>query len=278
MSTDLEDHLSGAHVDLGGSSSTPRAGTHRATRGHRGKHRAPSVVPVSPHGRYAVVVGAAVVGAGAVAFGSAVALPSESPDDSDTAPAVAMHGEEFAFGGFDRDDSGAQASVSDHGGRDADRAEDADSPITEQPAEAYWRPPLDVYDLTSGFGTRWGMPHEGVDFAAPAGTPVYAAYPGEVVEAGWNGGFGQLVVIDHGDGVQTYYAHNSELGVQVGDVVSSGDYIAAVGNTGNSFGAHVHFEVHEYGAPVDPMTFMLDRGLDLESSADSVVFGTGPLH
>jgi murein DD-endopeptidase MepM/ murein hydrolase activator NlpD len=117
--------------------------------------------------------------------------------------------------------------------------------------------------VTSLFGQRWGRNHNGVDFDAETGDPVYAAYPGTIVHAGWETGFGNLVVIDHGDGVETYYAHNSEIFVGEGDWVEAGGQIANAGNTGRSFGSHVHFEVHVNGRPVEPLGYLAEAGLDL---------------
>ena len=107
--------------------------------------------------------------------------------------------------------------------------------------------------VSSGYGSRWGSFHKGIDYAAPAGTPVYASAAGQVIYSGYNnGGYGKLVIIDHGNGYQTYYAHNSSLYVNVGTYVSQGQHIAAVGSTGDSTGNHVHFEVRKNGTPINP--------------------------
>lgn len=98
--------------------------------------------------------------------------------------------------------------------------------------------------ITSRFGSRWGTNHKGLDFGAPTGTPIKAAAEGTVTFSGWNsGGFGYLVIVSHGNGVQTYYGHCSELLCNVGDYVYAGDKIAKVGNTGDSYGSHLHFEI-----------------------------------
>jgi len=110
--------------------------------------------------------------------------------------------------------------------------------------------------LTSPFGPRWGRIHEGLDIAAPTGTPLVAAAAGRVIVSGWSGGYGYLVVIDHGNGVATAYAHNSALVAGVGQDVAQGQLIAYVGNTGNSFGSHVHFEVRINGTAVDPLGYL----------------------
>lgn len=110
--------------------------------------------------------------------------------------------------------------------------------------------------VTSGYGMRWGRMHEGLDIAGSEGTPIAAATAGTVIQAGWYGGYGNLVVIDHGNGLSTAYAHQSRLAVSAGQSVSQGQVIGYVGNTGYSFGPHLHFEVRVNGAPVDPLGYL----------------------
>jgi murein DD-endopeptidase MepM/ murein hydrolase activator NlpD len=110
--------------------------------------------------------------------------------------------------------------------------------------------------VTSGFGVRWGRMHEGIDIAVPSGTPVGAAASGTVIFAGWMSGYGNLVAIDHGNGLSTAYGHNSSLVVSVGQTVSAGTLIAYSGSTGHSTGPHVHFEVRVNGTPVDPLGYL----------------------
>jgi murein DD-endopeptidase MepM/ murein hydrolase activator NlpD len=110
--------------------------------------------------------------------------------------------------------------------------------------------------ITSGFGWRWGRMHEGVDLAVPNGTPVVAAKAGVVIVAGWMGGYGNLVVVDHGGGVATAYGHNTSVTVAVGQFVEQGQLIAYSGSTGHSTGPHVHFEVRINGSAVDPMGYL----------------------
>ena len=98
--------------------------------------------------------------------------------------------------------------------------------------------------LTSGYGWRWGRLHRGIDIAAPIGTPIVAAAAGEVVGAGWHGGYGNLIKLEHVDGSVTYYAHNNRILVTHGQKVRQGDQIAEMGTTGNSTGSHLHFEIH----------------------------------
>jgi septal ring factor EnvC (AmiA/AmiB activator) len=108
--------------------------------------------------------------------------------------------------------------------------------------------------VTSGYGWRWGRMHEGIDIAAPAGTTVVASASGTVIFAGWMGGYGQLVVIDHGGGLATAYAHLSAI--YAGGAVGQGQGIGAVGCTGSCTGNHLHFEVRVNGSAVDPMGYL----------------------
>ena len=110
--------------------------------------------------------------------------------------------------------------------------------------------------VTSSFGVRWGRMHEGIDIAVGQGTPVRAAAAGTVIYAGWMEGYGNLVAIDHGNGLSTAYGHNSSLASSVGQSVSAGQVIAYSGSTGHSTGPHVHFEVRVNGAPVDPLGYL----------------------
>ena len=110
--------------------------------------------------------------------------------------------------------------------------------------------------VTSGFGWRWGRMHEGVDIAVGSGTPVVSAAGGTVVVAGWMGGYGNLVVVDHGNGLATAYGHQSSIAAGNGSSVGQGQTIGYVGCTGHCFGPHLHFEVRINGSPVDPMRYL----------------------
>lgn len=117
-------------------------------------------------------------------------------------------------------------------------------------------PPLRGGRITSYFGPRWGGFHYGVDIADSYGTRVYASAAGVVERAGWNGGYGNLVVINHQNGYKTYYGHNSQINVYAGQRVNQGDVIARVGSTGNSTGNHVHFEIRQYGTQINPYSYI----------------------
>jgi murein DD-endopeptidase MepM/ murein hydrolase activator NlpD len=113
--------------------------------------------------------------------------------------------------------------------------------------------------LTSGFGYRWGRMHEGIDIAAAEGTPIRAAADGTVIlmqSEYESGGYGNYTCIDHGGGLSTCYAHQSSFATSTGTQVSQGDLIGYVGNTGHSYGAHLHFEVRINGAPTDPLGYL----------------------
>ena len=110
--------------------------------------------------------------------------------------------------------------------------------------------------VTSPFGMRWGRMHEGIDIGAASGTPIHAAAGGTVIYAGWLGGYGNLVVIDHHNTLATAYAHQSAMATGVGASVSQGQVIGYVGSTGHSFGPHLHFEVRVNGTPVDPLGYL----------------------
>ena len=108
---------------------------------------------------------------------------------------------------------------------------------------------------TSEFGPRWGRMHEGIDIGSGSGSPIYAARDGIVSFAGKMGGYGNLTLIDHG-GVVTAYAHQSRIGVGVGQRVNAGEIIGAVGATGNVTGPHLHFEVRDNGQPRNPRNYL----------------------
>lgn len=116
--------------------------------------------------------------------------------------------------------------------------------------------------LTSRFGMRTHpiyhitKMHTGIDISAHPGTPIKAAAGGEVVFAGWWGGYGNVVIIDHGGGISTLYGHCSAIYVRKGQSVSQGEVIAAVGSTGLATGPHLHFEVRKNGKPVDPLGYL----------------------
>lgn len=110
--------------------------------------------------------------------------------------------------------------------------------------------------INSYYGYRWGGFHTGIDLAGSTGDPYVAAAAGKVVSAGWGGGYGNCIIIDHGNGIMTRYAHSSKLLVSVGQSVSKGQTIGLVGSTGNATGPHLHFEVIINGDTVNPLNYL----------------------
>ncbi|MEU5649863.1 M23 family metallopeptidase [Streptomyces pseudogriseolus] len=137
-----------------------------------------------------------------------------------------------------------------------------------------WVSPVKNYTLSASFaqnGGMWAHKHSGQDYAVPTGTPVMAAHGGTVVKAGGNGAgdgpaYGNAIVIKHGNKTYSQYAHLSSVNVKVGQVVKTGQKIALSGNTGNSSGPHLHFEIRttpNYGSAVNPATFLRAHGVSL---------------
>ncbi|MEE9427227.1 MAG: M23 family metallopeptidase [Paracoccaceae bacterium] len=112
------------------------------------------------------------------------------------------------------------------------------------------------FRYTSGFGPRWGREHAGTDFAAGTGTDIFATADGVVTFAGWQSGYGRLVKIQHKFGIETRYAHQSNILVKVGQRVSRGEHIGDMGSSGNSTGTHLHYEIRIDGKAINPMTFI----------------------
>ncbi|MFE0702947.1 M23 family metallopeptidase [Streptomyces sp. NPDC058872] len=145
--------------------------------------------------------------------------------------------------------------------------------VTAKKAPA-WVKPVVSYTLTASFnqgGAMWAHKHSGQDFAVPVGTPVKAAAAGTVVKAGPNGGgdgpaYGNAIVVKHANGTYSQYAHLSKIKVSVGQKVAAGQQIALSGNTGNSSGPHLHFEIRttpNYGSAVNPAAFLRSHGVTI---------------
>ncbi|ANS67017.1 peptidase (secreted protein) [Streptomyces lincolnensis] len=140
--------------------------------------------------------------------------------------------------------------------------------------KASWVDPVKQYTLSASFaqsGGMWQSTHSGQDFAVSSGTRVVAAHGGTVAKAGSNGAgdgpaYGNAVVIKHGNGTYSQYAHLSRVDVKVGQIVRTGQRIALSGNTGNSSGPHLHFEIRtsaNYGSAIDPVAFLRGKGVTL---------------
>ena len=137
-------------------------------------------------------------------------------------------------------------------------AEAATTPVAAStPSTAGYIWPVCSY-VTSEYGYRWGRQHKGIDIEGDRGDPIGAARAGVVIAAGRQGGYGNLVLIDHGDGVVTAYAHQSEIIVVPGQAVERGERIGSVGNTGNSTGPHLHLEFRINGAAANPRGYLPD--------------------
>jgi murein DD-endopeptidase MepM/ murein hydrolase activator NlpD len=126
----------------------------------------------------------------------------------------------------------------------------AESPVSRGSSSRFTWPTEG--ELTSGFAQRWGRHHDGIDLANDIGTPVRAARAGRVSYSGWSSGYGHVVMIEHDQGYTTVYGHLNESYVTEGQYVKAGQSIAAMGNTGNSTGPHLHFEVRKNGTPINP--------------------------
>lgn len=143
----------------------------------------------------------------------------------------------------------------------------APAPAISETAPASNASVIDGYEIGSGFGMRVhpisGVErfHSGVDIGAPTGTAVKSLAQGVVTFAGDRGGYGNLVVVDHGNGYESRYAHQSELGVETGDTVAPGQMLGLVGSTGQSTGPHLHFELRLNGDAIDPTELLVATGM-----------------
>lgn len=209
---------------------------------------------------FAAVATAAVIG------GGLTIVTAESTDSQSPAVAVAdaSHDSERAGRGNDRVAPSQEPSATP---TEAKTAEKTDKPAPE-PAKTKKPKPDWVLPspapISDDFGPRdWraGEMHYGTDFAAAPGQTNYAAGAGVVVQAGPNGGYGNSVIIDHGNGIVTVYGHHTSVSVEVGDEVKAGDPIGKAGSTGDVTGPHLHFEVHIDTVAVDPVTFLKDHGV-----------------
>jgi murein DD-endopeptidase MepM/ murein hydrolase activator NlpD len=246
--------------------------------GRRRPHRSRGIP--APARRPAVYLAAALVGAtGMGLFAAGDRAFAQQTDVAETSSVVA---EELGV------DGGSQAAIPEadaaarlgeltasRTAREAEQAAaaqaqaDADRLAAQAIAEAA-RPqavlPVDGARLSSGFGSRWGRVHAGLDFAAPIGTPEKAAMDGVVLEAGPASGYGLAVFVQHDNGDVTVYGHMEEILVSAGQVVRAGDTIALLGNRGRSTGPHLHFEVRLGGLggeKVDPVPYLRERGVQL---------------
>ncbi|MFE9688406.1 M23 family metallopeptidase [Micromonospora sp. NPDC005806] len=219
---------------------------------YRGRRR----VPTPPRSRYAAVVTTAFVGAGIVALGA-----NALPDAKSVSPSVL---DELKQASITSQDVAARADGADTATRDG-RAEAKAS--TEQDV---WLLPLHGYDFKSPYGMRWGKLHTGIDLVAPEGTPYVAIHDGTVTKAGWFGGYGYAVIVQHSDGSEAIYGHSSAISVKEGQQVKAGDQLGLVGSTGHAYGPHLHLEIHVNGQPLDPVPWLGDRGVDIKLQVEAI--------
>jgi murein DD-endopeptidase MepM/ murein hydrolase activator NlpD len=155
------------------------------------------------------------------------------------------------------------------------------SPIQQRAISVPSRMPLEGAALTSNFGMRTHpvlggrRQHQGIDLAAPTGTPVYATADGIVGRADWYSSYGLYISINHGASMETRYAHLSRLAVAAGDNVKKGDLIGYVGSTGRSTGPHLHYEVRVEGLAVNPIPYMVESEAQLAYARDARLTGQG---
>ncbi|MFE3583517.1 M23 family metallopeptidase [Streptomyces vinaceus] len=197
------------------------------------------------------------IAVGATALGAALALGAGTTAAfADTAPETTLTGTAALVAAQAK----AQASVA------------AAANAAAAKATAAWQKPVASYTLSATFGkggTMWSHKHSGQDFACPVGTPVKAASAGTIVKAGPGGGgdgpaYGNAIVIKHANNTYSQYAHLSKIQVRIGQKVAKGSQIALSGNTGNSSGPHLHFEIRttpNYGSAVNPVSFLRNAGV-----------------
>ncbi|MFB7983310.1 M23 family metallopeptidase [Streptomyces vinaceus] len=197
------------------------------------------------------------IAVGATALGAALALGAGTTAAfADTAPETTLTGTAALVAAQAK----AQASVA------------AAANAAAAKAVVAWQKPVASYTLSATFGkggTMWSHKHSGQDFACPVGTPVKAASAGTIVKAGPNGGgdgpaYGNAIVVKHANNTYSQYAHLSKIQVRIGQKVAKGSQIALSGNTGNSSGPHLHFEIRttpNYGSAVNPVSFLRNAGV-----------------
>jgi murein DD-endopeptidase MepM/ murein hydrolase activator NlpD len=199
------------------------------------------------------VVTTAVVSAGVVALGASVLAPDAKP------AGASYNGDSASLSALSIED---RQAAQDRAARSEDRPGPAGT--VEQAAPAVWLLPLRAqYQITTLYEMRWGEMHYGIDMAVPYGTPFYAIHGGTVILSRYYAGCGNAIQIQHENGVVSQYCHASKLLVAEGQKVEAGDPIGLVGNTGASYGDHLHLEIHVNDQPTDPIQFLLPRGVDI---------------
>ncbi|MFJ9625367.1 M23 family metallopeptidase [Streptomyces sp. NPDC101181] len=213
----------------------------------------------------------AVLAAGlgaSVALGAGTAFASGTTDAAGTAPLSASTTADSVAQQASAQSKAAAAAKKIAAQKASDAKKKAeDKKKAAKKNAASWKTPVKKYTLSASYGTggaRWAAKHSGQDFAVPVGTPVTAAHTGTIVKAGPNGGgdgpaYGNAIVVKHANGKYSQYAHLSKINVNVGQKVKTGQKIALSGNTGNSSGPHLHFEIRttpNYGSALNPAAFL----------------------
>jgi murein DD-endopeptidase MepM/ murein hydrolase activator NlpD len=230
------------------------------------RHRRPRKPLVSSATLLGTALGASLVAG--VALGTAAASASNSHRRPAAEAAATSATAEAGPGSVSKDAASLNneaGSVTGHRSGDAARKKKRPVVTVAIRKTPSWVDPNPTAVVTSCFGPRWGRLHAGVDLAAPDGTPIVAAGAGIVVRAGVAEGYGNAVLIDHGNGFLTHYGHLSAITVTVGQHVTAGEQIGNEGSTGHSTGPHLHFEVHQgyYQNPIEPTAWMHQHGVDI---------------
>ncbi|PPS69129.1 MULTISPECIES: M23 family metallopeptidase [Streptomyces] len=208
----------------------------------------------------------------AAGLGVSVALGAGVASAADTTAASGAAGAVQAQAAVQAKVAKAEAAKAEKAAKAAAAKKAAEKKAAAKKAKPSWIDPVKKYTLSASFaqnGGMWAHKHSGQDFAVPSGTQVVAAHGGTVVKAGGNGAgdgpaYGNAIVIKHGNGTYSQYAHLSKVEVRVGQIVKTGQEIARSGNTGNSSGPHLHFEIRttpNYGSAVDPVKFLRAKGV-----------------
>ncbi|WAX78712.1 M23 family metallopeptidase [Streptomyces sp. KMM 9044] len=225
---------------------------------------------LTSHLRTRAAVMAAGVGATAVVGAGIAAAADTTGVGSETAKAVRAQADAQAEAA--KSEAVKTKAAENKKPAGAKKAEKAEKPAQPAKKKASWVDPVKKYKISASYaqaGGMWQSAHSGQDYAVPNGTKVVAAHGGTVVKAGGNGAgdgpaYGNALVINHGNGTYSQYAHLSEVNVQPGQMVKTGQKIAASGNTGNSSGPHLHFEIRtspDYGSAIDPVKFLHGKGV-----------------
>lgn len=245
--------------------------------------------PLSAVPSIAGVLALVVAGGGAVTTGGSAA-PGQAPSASNVAAASLPVGVSNDSRVVDVDLEDREAAISRDSSRqalqdaaDADLVDAAEEQAVERNADLkslarateqrageialdQWSLPTSNYRLTARFGmsgSYWSSSHTGLDFAAPSGTPIVSVATGTVTETGYDGAYGNRTIVTLTDGTEIWYCHQTSIGVEPGQSVTSGQQIGTVGSTGNSTGPHLHFEVRPGGGdPVDPEQALAFHGLN----------------